>query len=278
MEEKKPFALIRFFRSLRQDWSEVIIPNMKKGIPIFFYAVTHPDQFFDEYQRMQQELAENSSTITMQANELRSMEGYHEQLKAAIELLAPKDLALDTLRELYISVRDTTYDYEKAGQYLLGHQWFARGYIQHAPVWDDIEKEIYRIALDQADILPYEQDFTAQDHLQKQAIEAIGEKLGASQIPASMPVARIDYLASNGAIRESLEYRDTGSFVSDVLHSNYYGEPMSITVYSDPKTGAHIDTSWRINLDSPPQGFQIEPYEAPAPAPEPTPEPEFELE
>lgn len=80
----------------------------------------------------------------------------------------------------------------------------------------------------------------------------------------SIPVGRIDYLRSNGMVGESIDYYDAEKFVSDIKRENYYGAPMAITVYSDPASGTHMDTSWRLDLDPPPQGFRIEPYREPA--------------
>lgn len=119
----------------------------------------------------------------------------------------------------------------------------------------------------------------------QQAIEQLDRSKSISERPKStqplpnMPVARIDYLSPKGNVRESLEYQEEGEFIKDILHSGDIGEPMSITVYSDPKTGAHIDVSWRLELDPPPQGFQITPYQVPqAEALEPVPMPESEFE
>ena len=83
----------------------------------------------------------------------------------------------------------------------------------------------------------------------------------AEQAGPSMPVGRIDYLGSRGQVRESVSHYDAEKFVSVIKKENYYGVPMSITVYSDPSTGAHMDTSWRLDLDPLPQGFEIVPYQ-----------------
>lgn len=255
--------------------------GIRSKIRNFLYAVTHAQQLV----HAQQELAASGATISMQEGELKTLREYlsfteqhQDRLRSALQILAPKDLSLDTLREVYNSVIPGPLSYEQAGQYLLGHQWSARKYLQDSPVWEKIEKEVYRIALNQTDIIPYTYDFTAQNRLREQSTEAIGERLGAARLPENMPVGRIDYLWTNGTIRESMEYRNAGELVSDALYSNFYGEPMRITVYSDPKTGTHMDASWRLELDPPPQGFQIAAYqESIAPEPGPRPEPELEM-
>lgn len=82
----------------------------------------------------------------------------------------------------------------------------------------------------------------------------------AKNVRSSIPAGRIDYLGFNGKVRESLEYHDEQDLIAAALQSNYCGEPMSITVYGDPQTGAHINTAWISQLDPPPQGFEIETY------------------
>ena len=73
-------------------------------------------------------------------------------------------------------------------------------------------------------------------------------------------VGCIEYLSPSGKVAERNEYDNAEDFVRDIKESNYFGESMSITVYKDPKTGEHIDTSWLKDMDPPPQGFKIEEY------------------
>lgn len=80
-----------------------------------------------------------------------------------------------------------------------------------------------------------------------------------------MPVGRIDYLGFNGSVYESIEYHDEKQFIDTIREENYYGVPMAITVYTDAKNGSHIDTAWRFELDPPPQGFNVTPYQEPTP-------------
>lgn len=73
------------------------------------------------------------------------------------------------------------------------------------------------------------------------------------------PVGRIDYYGSNGKIRESREVKDELDLAAFAMQDAFYGETIGITVYSDPVTGDHMDTSWLMDVDPPPIEFHIEP-------------------
>lgn len=253
-----------------------IISNIRS----FFYAATHANQLISENEQLKANNLELNGKLwksqNMQnesTNLLETVKQQRDNLASAIEILASKNISLDTLKEVYNAVYHSPSEYEKAGKNVLDDCWHARKYIQNDPIWKTIETEVYRSALISGSILP--QGHTTSDtisYLQGRALSAINAKFDYEYVSGSIPVGRIDYLHP----AESIEYRDAGKFVADIMDGNHYGIPMSITVYSDPKTGAHIDTSWRTDLDPAPQGFQIEPYASPAPAPTPT--PEFELE
>ena len=72
----------------------------------------------------------------------------------------------------------------------------------------------------------------------------------------SKPIGRIDYLHTDGRVRESIEYTSPYSFEKDIREENYYGVPMSIVLYKD-KDGNTIPHGFIAQLDPPPQGFQI---------------------
>lgn len=74
----------------------------------------------------------------------------------------------------------------------------------------------------------------------------------------SKPVGRIDYLHTDGTVRESIEYTSDYQFVKDIKDENYYGTPMSIVVYAD-KDGNTISRDFVNELDPPPQGFEVIP-------------------
>ena len=74
----------------------------------------------------------------------------------------------------------------------------------------------------------------------------------------SKPVGRIDYLHTDGKVRESIEYTSEYQFVKDIKDENYYGTPMSVVVYAD-KDGNTISRDFINELDPPPQGFEVIP-------------------
>ena len=74
----------------------------------------------------------------------------------------------------------------------------------------------------------------------------------------SKPVGRIDYLHTDGTVRESIEYTSEYQFVKDIKDENFYGTPMSVVVYAD-KDGNTISRDFVNELDPPPQGFEIIP-------------------
>jgi hypothetical protein len=87
----------------------------------------------------------------------------------------------------------------------------------------------------------------------------------------AMPfVGRIDYLNSDGGIGEVIIYRDAEQFVKDIKEANYYGTPMSVTVYRNTATKEHISTDWINELDPPPAGFKYEDVLVPAKEPQET--------
>jgi len=47
------------------------------------------------------------------------------------------------------------------------------------------------------------------------------------------PVGRLDYLDTNGAVAESVEYADEQAFIDKIREEDYYGAAFSITVYKD---------------------------------------------
>lgn len=72
----------------------------------------------------------------------------------------------------------------------------------------------------------------------------------------SQPVGRIDYLHTDGRVRESIEYTSPYQFEKDIKEENYYGVPMSLVFYKD-KDGNTIPRQFVEELDPPPQGLEI---------------------
>ena len=72
----------------------------------------------------------------------------------------------------------------------------------------------------------------------------------------SQPVGRIDYLHTDGTVRESVEYTSPYQFEKDIKEENYYGVPFAIVFYKD-KDGNTIPQDFIGELDPPPQGIEI---------------------
>ena len=72
----------------------------------------------------------------------------------------------------------------------------------------------------------------------------------------SKPIGRIDYLHTDGRVRESIEYTSPYQFEKDIKEENYYGVPMKIVLYKD-KDGTTIPQDFISQLDPPPQGVEI---------------------
>ena len=72
----------------------------------------------------------------------------------------------------------------------------------------------------------------------------------------SQPVGRIDYLHTDGTVRESVEYTSPYQFEKDIKEENYYGVPFTVVFYKD-KDGNTIPQDFISELDPPPQGIEI---------------------
>ena len=72
----------------------------------------------------------------------------------------------------------------------------------------------------------------------------------------SQPIGRIDYLHTDGTVRESVEYTSPYQFASDIREETYYGVPFKVVFYKD-KEGNTISREFAEHLDPPPQGIEI---------------------
>ena len=72
----------------------------------------------------------------------------------------------------------------------------------------------------------------------------------------SQPVGRIDYLHTDGTVRESIEYTSPYQFASDIREEAYYGVPFKVVFYKD-KEGKTISREFAEHLDPPPQDIEI---------------------
>lgn len=73
----------------------------------------------------------------------------------------------------------------------------------------------------------------------------------------SQPVGAIEYLHTDGQVRERIEYTSEYQFKKDVQEENHYGVPMVLVFYEDQE-GHTIDKSFLESLDSPLQGVRTE--------------------
>lgn len=72
------------------------------------------------------------------------------------------------------------------------------------------------------------------------------------------PVARLDFLGSDGSVGESVEYYTEEEFLSAVKKELYYGVPLVIVLYRD-REGRTIPRTFIKDLDTMPKGFVVEP-------------------
>ena len=72
----------------------------------------------------------------------------------------------------------------------------------------------------------------------------------------SQPIGRIEYLHTDGSVRESIEYTSPYQLEKDVKEENFYGVPFNLVLYKD-KDGNTIPQDFVSRLDPPPQGIEI---------------------
>ena len=72
----------------------------------------------------------------------------------------------------------------------------------------------------------------------------------------SKPIGRIDYLHTDGRVRENIEYTSPYQLEKDIKEENYYGVPMKIVLYKD-RDGTTISQDFISQLDPQPQGVEI---------------------
>ena len=72
----------------------------------------------------------------------------------------------------------------------------------------------------------------------------------------SQPVGRIDYLHTDGTVRESVEYTSPYQFEKDIKEETFYGVPFTVIFYKD-KDGDTVPQNFIGSLDPPPQSVEI---------------------
>ena len=70
-------------------------------------------------------------------------------------------------------------------------------------------------------------------------------------------VGRIEFLGTDGAPGEKVEYTDAAKFEADIKSETFQGAPIRIVLYED-KDGNVIPHDYVFRLDPPPKGFRIE--------------------
>ncbi len=72
----------------------------------------------------------------------------------------------------------------------------------------------------------------------------------------SKPIGRIEYLHTDGRVRESIEYTSPYQFEKDIKEENHFGIPMKVTLYAD-EYGAVIPHDYIYRLDPPLHGTSV---------------------
>ena len=72
----------------------------------------------------------------------------------------------------------------------------------------------------------------------------------------SKPIGRIDYLHTDGRVRESIEYTSPYQFEKDIKEENHYGVPMQVVLYAD-ENGGTVPHNFIYELDPPLHGTSV---------------------
>ena len=75
--------------------------------------------------------------------------------------------------------------------------------------------------------------------------------------PNPIPVARIDFLSSNGIVGDSMEYHSESAFLKALKEELYYGVPLTVVLYRDD-TGKTISRKFLEEMDTMPKGLTVE--------------------
>ncbi len=71
------------------------------------------------------------------------------------------------------------------------------------------------------------------------------------------PVARLDFLGSNGAVGDSVEYHTEAAFLKALKEELQYGVPLTVVLYRDD-TGKTLSRNFLEDLDTMPKGLTVE--------------------
>ena len=92
-----------------------------------------------------------------------------------------------------------------------------------------------------------------------QVVEEAAPAAEAAEQNTPQAIGRIDFLASNGTVGDSVEYTDAEQFVAAIKEENHVGTSMSIVLYRDSE-GQTIPQDFIKELDPPPQEFEVIDY------------------
>ena len=92
-----------------------------------------------------------------------------------------------------------------------------------------------------------------------QVVEEASPAAEAVEPDTPQAVGRIDFLAANGTVGDSVEYTDAEQFVAAIKEENHVGTPMGIILYRDSE-GQTIPQDFVAELDPPPQEFEVIDY------------------
>ena len=95
-------------------------------------------------------------------------------------------------------------------------------------------------------------------HLAYCFVEEPEEKESDKSEDEKLPVARLDFLGSDGSVGESVQYFSEEEFLKAVMEELYYGVPLVIVLYRDHE-GKTIPRTFIKDLDTLPKGFITEP-------------------
>lgn len=72
------------------------------------------------------------------------------------------------------------------------------------------------------------------------------------------PVGKLEYLGSNGKVREEKEYAIYSEMVREIKECIYEGEPISIVLFQYEKEKPNLSLEWMQEVDTAPCGFRYE--------------------
>ena len=216
----------------------------------FRYAVTHANELIAERNEFAEKAALLQKALAAeQAHSKEQQKETQETYQAILHQFLPKSLDFSQLFSMYrharsldpdssIRIQERKKAYSRLG-YICG---YGKEYSSH------IDCVAYNNALVRLGVLMNGRYINAPTDQMKEIIREHYKEL-----PENMPVGKIEWLGLNGTPYGSTRYKDPAEFVDAIHQSADVGEPMAITVFKDPGTGKHMDTSWMLDVLNPTQ-------------------------